>query len=78
MVSGRPIIGLGPNGSDFAEILRETNTGVFIKYEEKEKLKALILEYYALFLHQKLKANAVGIQKYSRKNLTGELANLLR
>jgi hypothetical protein len=29
MVSNRPIIAIGPNGSDFAEIITETNTGIF-------------------------------------------------
>jgi hypothetical protein len=28
MVSNRPIIGIGPKNSDFAEIITTTNTGV--------------------------------------------------
>jgi hypothetical protein len=35
MVSNRPIIAIGPNGSDFAEIITETNTGIFFDYSEK-------------------------------------------
>ena len=41
LVSERPIIGVGPKGSDFAEIIIDTNTGVFVDYSEKEKLKNL-------------------------------------
>src|SRR4051812_44211831 len=47
MVSGRPIIAIGPRSSDFAEIIKETNTGVFFDYEEKDQLKQAILDYFA-------------------------------
>jgi glycosyltransferase involved in cell wall biosynthesis len=76
MVSNRPIIAIGPNGSDFAEIITETNTGVFFDYSEKMKLKSVILDFYNQFLEGKLKANGVGLQRYSRKNLTKELVEL--
>jgi hypothetical protein len=39
MVSGRPIIAIGPNDSDFADIISETNTGVFLTIREKLKTK---------------------------------------
>ncbi|WP_318640685.1 glycosyltransferase family 4 protein [Flavobacterium ardleyense] len=78
MVSGRPVIGIGPDMSDFAEIITETNTGVFINYDEKDKLKETILAYYTQYLQGNLKSNAVGLQKYSRKNLTSQLAQILK
>jgi glycosyltransferase involved in cell wall biosynthesis len=77
MVSERPIIAIGPEGSDFAEIITSTNTGVFFTYDEKEKLKALLLEYYNLYLVQNLKVHAVGLQQYSRKNQTEQLSKLV-
>ncbi|MFV5698030.1 glycosyltransferase family 4 protein [Flavobacterium sp. ZT3R17] len=77
MVSGRPIVAIGPSGSDFAEIITETNTGVFFDYSEKVKLKSVILDFYNQFLAGKLQSNGVGLQKYSRKNLTKELAQLI-
>ncbi len=78
MVSERPIIAIGPLGSDFASIIIETNTGVFADYTEKEKLKATILNYYNQFLTGNLQSHAVGLQHYSRKNLTEKLAILLK
>lgn len=78
MVSERPIVAIGPEGSDFAEIITQTNTGVFFTYDEKEKLKAKILEYYEHFIDGKLKSHPVGLQQYSRKNLTQQLAKLLQ
>jgi hypothetical protein len=77
MVSNRPIIAIGPNGSDFAEIITNTNTGVFFDYSEKMKLKSVILDFYNQFLEGKLQSNGVGLQNYSRKNLTKELVELL-
>jgi hypothetical protein len=77
MVSGRPIIAIGPNGSDFAEIIANTNTGVFFDYSEKRKLKSVILDYYNQFLQGKLQSNAVGLQQYSRKSLTEKLVKLI-
>jgi glycosyltransferase involved in cell wall biosynthesis len=77
MVSERPIIALGPEGSDFAEIITATNTGVFFTYNEKEKLKALLLKYYKEYQNQNLIVHAVGLQHYSRKSLTEQLSNLV-
>lgn len=77
MVSERPIVAIGPEGSDFAEIITTTNTGVFFTYDEKEKLKALLLKYYKEYQQQNLKVHAVGLQQYSRKSLTAQLSKLL-
>ena len=78
MISGRPIIAIGPTNSDFEEIIEHTNTGIFIKYDEKFKLKKVVLDYYNLFLEGKLKSNATGLEQYSRKNLTEKLAEIMK
>lgn len=77
MVSERPIIAIGPEDSDFAEIITSTNTGVFFTYDEKEKLKALLLKYYQDYKANNLKVHAVGLQQYSRKSLTEQLSKLV-
>ncbi|HEX8269025.1 MAG TPA: glycosyltransferase family 4 protein [Flavobacterium sp.] len=77
LISGRPIIGIGPNGSDFAEIIADTNAGIFVDYSEKEKLKATISDFYKDFLKGTLKSEAVEVEQFSRKNLTHKLAKLL-
>ncbi|TPG43853.1 glycosyltransferase family 4 protein [Flavobacterium pectinovorum] len=77
MVSNRPIIAIGPQGSDFADIITETNTGVFFDYSEKAKLKSVILDFYNQYLEGKLQSYGVGLQQYSRKNLTKQLAQLI-
>lgn len=77
MVSERPIIAIGPEDSDFAEIITATNTGVFLTYDAKEELKALLLKYYQEYKNQNLKVHAVGLQQYSRKSVTEKLSKLI-
>ncbi|MEW5675941.1 glycosyltransferase family 4 protein [Flavobacterium enshiense] len=78
MVSERPILAIGPKDADFSVILQQTNTGTFALYDEKEKIKETILHYFNLYLEKNLKVYPVGLQQYSRKSLTKELANLLK
>ena len=77
MISGRPIIAIGPKGSDFAEIITKTNTGEFFEYSEKMKLKSVLLDYYNRFLEGNLQSNPVGLEQYSRKNLTQKWVELI-
>lgn len=77
MVSERPIIAIGPEKSDIEDIINQTNTGVFFNYSEKEKLKKTILDYYNLYKINKLHLFPVGLQQYSRKNLTEQLVKVL-
>ncbi len=73
MVSDRPVIAIGPKASDFEPILKETNTGQFFRYDEKEPLKEAILAHYQLYKQKNLKVYPVGLQYYSRKSLTEKL-----
>jgi hypothetical protein len=77
MVSERPILAIGPKNSDFENIIKQTNTGVFYQYNEKNELKSQILSYFNQYLENNLKVNAVGLQQYSRKSLTEKLANTI-
>jgi len=77
MISERPIIAIGPKGSNFAEIITATNTGVFFTYDKKEKLKASLLNFYKEYKNQNLKVHAVGLEQYSRKSLTEQLVKVL-
>jgi glycosyltransferase involved in cell wall biosynthesis len=78
MVSERPILAIGPQGADFASIIQSTNTGVFSLYADKERIKQTILNYFDQYNEGNLKANAIGLQQFSRKNLTSQLASILR
>jgi glycosyltransferase involved in cell wall biosynthesis len=78
MVSERPIVAIGPDGADFAAIIKQTNTGVFVTYSQKEQLKKTLLDYFTQYQNGSLKSNAIGLQQFSRKSLTGQLAELIK
>nr|WP_303318042.1 glycosyltransferase family 4 protein [Flavivirga sp. MEBiC07777] len=78
MVSNRPILAIGPKASDVEKIIKETNTGAYFNYDDYELLKTTILEYYKAFKGKKLQSNPIGLQKYSRKQLTQQLATLIK
>ncbi len=77
MAAKRPILAIGPPGWDVERILRETSAGACFTYEGRADLKDQILSYYELFKQSKLRSESKNIEKYSRRNLTGDLAQLL-
>lgn len=77
MAAERPILAVGPEETDMENILLQTNTGVYCKYDEKDKIIAVIKDYFERYKANNLQVNAVGIQQYSRKNLTKQLSELL-
>ncbi|MEP6261809.1 MAG: glycosyl transferase family 1 [Gillisia sp.] len=78
MATKRPILALGPEKWDVEKILYETGSGNFFKYREKEELKFRINAYYQLYKEDRLRSDSKNIEKYSRKFLTGKLAELLK
>lgn len=77
MVSKRPIVALGPKDSDVEKIIIETNTGNYFNYSDYENLKSVILTHFKAFQENALQSHAIGLQKYSRRELTRELAALM-
>ena len=77
MVANRPIIALGPIGADVASIIKETNTGQFFNYQDYDALKLTIKQHFEAFQKGDLKTNPIGLQKYSRQQLTKNLAQFI-
>lgn len=77
LVSGRPILAMGPAGSDFASIIQETQSGAFFTYDQKTSVKNYISSCFTAYKNDSLQSTAVGVEKYARKNLTQQLAQLL-
>lgn len=78
MAAERPILAIGPEDADFAQIIKETNSGTFFTYEQKDEIKEQILKLYDLYKQNELKVYAMGLQYYSRKKLTEKLANIIK
>lgn len=73
LAARRPIIGLGPIGSDFEGIIKETKSGKFFNYDQKEELKKYILDLYNQYKSAGINISSEGIEKYSRRELTRQM-----
>jgi glycosyltransferase involved in cell wall biosynthesis len=73
----RPILAIGPKDADFADIISETSSGTVVTYDQSEKLKLAILTMYDSYRSVNLEVKSENIEKYSRKNLTQQLAELI-
>jgi glycosyltransferase involved in cell wall biosynthesis len=74
----RPILALGPTDADFAEILRETNSGVSLNFDDLHGIKNVLQNYFKLFKENKLMVESGAYEKYSRKNLAKQFVNLIQ
>ena len=78
LASGRPILCIGPEDGDAAEIINEAHAGTTVSFSNKEKIKEIIKDYYQRFKTEGLPDNTdSSIEKYSRKALAAEYAKLL-
>ncbi|WP_081210867.1 glycosyltransferase family 4 protein [Salegentibacter sediminis] len=74
----RPILAIGPEKWDVQKILEETGAGECFEYSDKEAMKIKLKKLFSAFKTANLNSEPQHIAQYSRKMLTGKLANLLR
>ena len=77
MVSNRPIIAIGPSGSDVEKIIQQTNTGDYFYYNDLKTLKRKLLNHFEAFKAGDLKVDPIGVNQYSRENLTKKLSEVI-
>ena len=73
----RPILALGPEGSDISKIISDTESGSFFTYQEGSKLKEQIISYYNRYKEGKLNISSSKIEQYSRRELTAKMAHVI-
>lgn len=78
LAARRPILCLGPVDGDAARILGETQSGLMAGFGDVETMKCNILQFYEGFQRGSLTIQSSGIEKYSRKALTRQLALILQ
>lgn len=78
LAARRPIFALGPKGSDIAGIINETKSGEFYNYSQTDALKSHLLELYSDFKRGSLKISSEGIEKYSRRELTKRMSEIIK
>ena len=78
MASGRPILCIGPENGDAANILTGTQAGTTVSFEDKEKMKEVVKNLYQRYLDNDLPDNtSTKVERYSRRFLAEEYGRLL-
>ncbi|MDC7993671.1 glycosyltransferase family 4 protein [Altibacter sp. HG106] len=73
----RPILALGPKGTDVEQIIQRTKAGTYITYAEETELIQTIETYFHQFLQQELNIPKTDISEYSREAIAKKMAQLL-
>ena len=77
LATGKRILAIGPADGDLAQIISETDSGDVIDYSDADGAFQVLTNYFELFNEGNLNPETKGIEKYSRKALTGRLAEIL-
>lgn len=77
LAAKRPILGVGPIDGDAAAVLHETGAGVMVDFIDYQTTKQVILDYYNLYKTYSLCVQSKSVERFSRRNLTSNLALLL-
>jgi hypothetical protein len=77
MAAKRPILAIGPDQWEAGQMVTETAVGHAFSYAETTHLKELLLKWFNAYRNGKLVVAAKGVEKYSRRELTEQLANQL-
>ena len=78
LAARRPIICIGPLKGDSCRIINETEAGYTFSFNNKSGLKTTLISLYNEFTETgKVECSSNSIEKFSRRNLTGQMAELL-
>jgi glycosyltransferase involved in cell wall biosynthesis len=77
LAARRPILCIGPTDGDAAAIIRETQSGKTCNFTDIKGISEAISASFTQFKSGSLLQSGSGVEKYSRKALTGKLVNIL-
>lgn len=78
LASGRPVLAIAPENGDVARVLKETACGFTVDFNDKEKMKSIIMDLYVKYQENQLVTNKNDVVgKFSRRNLTKEFSKIL-
>lgn len=77
LASGRPILCIGPPNGDSSGIIKETKAGYVIDFNDETGLQSAILALFENYQQNRISEHLHLIDKFSRKNLTGDIARIL-
>lgn len=77
MAVQKPILGLGTTTSDPSKVLTQTGTGEMIDYQDEAGIKRYLLQAFQRFRRGEHWVKPEGIQVYTRRAITRQLAGVL-
>lgn len=77
MASRTPVLTIGPENGDLAEVMRESGCGLLAGFNDETKLQQHIQQLFDAFASGKETLFSGDIDAYSRRSLTGKYAELL-
>lgn len=77
LAAGSPLLCIGNSSGDAADIIRSSGSGVVCDFEDYNGIEKVLKSYYEQFKAGKLSGHHSDVNKYSRKSLSGDMANLL-
>ena len=69
---------IGPTDGDLADIIDKTRSGVIIDFGDEDGMEKVIHKFYRQYKTGSLTVNSRNIEGYHRRNLTGELFEMLK
>ena len=78
LTANRPILAIGPKEGDLQEILKNTNTGFVVDFNDEKELTSEIIELYDRYKSDCLEIDSKNIEQYHRKELTKQLAKIIK
>ena len=78
MQARRPVLAIGPTDGDLADIIDKTRSGLIIDFGDEDGMEKVIHDFYQQYKAGSLTVNSRNIEGYHRRNLTGDLFEILK
>jgi len=78
MAAGRPILGVGPQNWEVADLVKASHTGKIYTYQQFDEFKLTLLQWFQEYRNGQLTLPSAQIAPYHRRELTGELAKQIK
>lgn len=77
LMAKRPILAIAPSDGDLATIIKQTNSGIVVDFNNSVLLKKTILDLYLKFCNNNLVVASENIEQFNRKQLTSKVAEII-
>ena len=77
MAAERPILGIGPENWEVAQMVADTKTGAIFDYSAHFQLKNVLLNWFEQYQKKQLSVSSMHTNQYSRRELTRKLAEYI-